>query len=51
MKEIKYDIALLIIFIQLIFIWIDIWEIRDKVKEIDEHNIEVHEYILNRIGA
>ena len=34
-----------------ILLFIDIKQIEDKIKEIDERNTIVHEYILNKIGG
>lgn len=48
-KEIvKYIIIIILIFNNMIIL-LDLYEIRNKINEMEQRNLQVHEYILNRI--
>ncbi len=50
----KRRIYFIVIFIHLVFIWIlafRIYDIINKIEEIEKSDLEVHEYLLNRVEA
>lgn len=50
----KRKIYFIVIFIHLVFIWIlafRIYDIINKIEEIEKSDLEVHEYLLNRVEA
>ena len=40
-----------IIFIIFILLFIEIESLKNKIKDIEERNLQVHEYILDKIGG
>lgn len=54
-KEDKYILYLylhiILILIDVIIIRAQIREINDKIEQLERQNLQVHEYILNKIGG
>lgn len=48
-EEISKYIIIIILFFNNIIILFDLYEIRNKINEMEKRNLQVHEYILDRI--
>ena len=48
-KDIFEYISIICLYFTIIIMIIDIKEIKSKINDIEKRNLEVHEYILNRI--
>ena len=48
-KDIFEYISIICLYFTIIIMIIDIKEIKRKINDIEKRNLEVHEYILNRI--
>lgn len=51
MKELLIDLMLFILSLIVLLLVIDIKRLKNKINDLEQRNLEVHEYILNKIEA
>ena len=49
--KISDKIALLLISLEVLFLIVIVKDLKDRIKDLEQRNLEAHEYILNRIGG
>lgn len=50
-KELSYSILIFIILMLECLMAFSLWRLKERVEDIEQRQLEVNEYILNRIGG